>query len=398
MRAQDVVSGRRPNAILALATLVLLALNLRPAIASVPPLTLDVQSSINWSDAAIGVVTTIPVLCMGALAPLVPRIAAIIGRTWAVTAAMTLVTAGTALRLLAERVPVMLALSALLAGAGIAVGAGLAPSFVREWFPQRMGSATGSYTGAQMFGAAVGSAVSVPLYHFVGSWPLALALWAVPAGAAAALWLVVALRFPVVKGADYVRPNASLPWRSGAAWALAMYLGLNSIVFYSLLAWMAPSYDERGWTQAEAGFLLGFSTTAQIIGALVLPRIAQRMRDRRPLYVFASGATAVGLLVIAFAPTFLTWPVIALNAIGLGGAFALGVVLLSEYAASPDSSATLTALAFSIAYTLGALGPVLFGALIGATRSWPLVFSILAALSVVQALCVLPLRRGVTVS
>lgn len=388
---------RRPGSYLALAALVLLSVNLRPAIATVPPLTVDIQSSTGWSDAAIGVVTTIPVLCMGALAPLVPRISAVIGRAWAVMLAISLVAAGTALRLIAEQVPMMLALSALVAGAGIAVGAGLAPSFVREWFPQRMGSATGTYTGALMLGAALASAVSVPLYHLVGAWPVALALWAAPAGAAAALWLVISLRFPVVRGADYVRPNSALPWRSGVAWALAIYLGLNSIVFYTLLAWLAPSYDERGWTQTESGFLLGFSTASQILGALLLPRIAQRMRDRRPLYVMATAATAIGLFIIAFAPSFLTWVVIAGNAIGLGGAFALGVVLLSEYAASPDSSATLTALAFAIAYSLGAVGPVLFGALIGATHSWPLVFSVLGVLCLGQALCVLPLRRGVTV-
>jgi len=397
VRQGSIAEVGRPGAFIALAALVLLSLNLRPAIATVPPLTADVQSSIGWSDAAIGVVTTIPVLCMGLLAPLVPRISARIGRSWAVTAAMVLVAAGTVMRLLAEQVPIMLAVSALVAGAGIAVGAGLAPSFVREWFPQRMGPATGSYTGALMLGAAVASAISVPLYHLVGTWPVALALWAIPAGAAAALWVALSLRFPVVRGSDYVRPNAALPWRSGVAWALAMYLGLNSIVFYTMLAWLAPSYDERGWTQTEGGVLLGFSAAAQILGALLLPRIAQRMRDRRILYVLASVITAVGLLIIAFSPAFLTWVVIAGNAIGLGGAFALGVMLLSEYAASPDSSATLTALAFAIAYTLGALGPVMFGAIIGATHSWPLVFTLLAILCLGQALCVLPLRRNVTV-
>lgn len=387
----------RPPIALAFTALLLLALNLRPAISTVPPLTQDIQQSVGWSDAAIGLVTTIPVLCMGVLAPVVPKIAARIGRTWTAAAAMALVTCGTVLRLIADAVPITLMVSALLAGAGIAIGAGLAPSFVRDWFPHSMGATTGSYTGALMLGAAVGSAVSVPLYHLAGSWPVALALWAVPAGAALALWIVVGLRHPTPVLARASRPVTALPWRNPIAWALAAYLGLNSIVFYSLLAWLAPSFSTRGWTQTEAGLLLGFSAVTQIVGALVLPRIAARLRDRRPLYISAILASAVGIAVVGFAPSLLTWEMLALNGIGLGGSFALGVVLLSEYAASPESSATLTALAFLIAYGMGALGPVVMGTLIGATGSWPLVFTVLAVLCLGQIAAVLPLRRGAVV-
>ena len=52
---------------------------------------------------------------------------------------------------------------------------------------------------------------------------------------------------------------------------------MNSIVFYTALAWLAPSYVDRGWTQAEAGFLLGVFTASQIVAALFMPWLAERV-------------------------------------------------------------------------------------------------------------------------
>jgi CP family cyanate transporter-like MFS transporter len=381
--------------------LIVLSLNLRPAIVSLPPLTIDIQRDLGWSNAAIGLITSIPILCMAILSPVVPRIAARWGRVPTTTGSLVLILLGSGLKLFADTMPVLLPISAVFAGLGIAIGAGLAPAFVREWFPNRIGAMTGLYSAALIFGAAIGSAASVPLMHLTGSWAEAMAFWSALAFASVLLWVVVSLRQRRHDAAQPAAPpviTKGLPWRSPLAWTLAGYLGLNAFIFYSLLAWMAPSFSERGWTQQNAGFLLALSSIAQMFGALVLPRFMNRFASRRTLFIMVMAMGIVGTIGVGFMPQIAPLVFISVQGIGLGGTFALGIALLSEYSATPADAARLTALTFLVSYILGALGPVLMGILLSAYHSWELLYGILGALLICQLLLALPLKRGLTVS
>ena len=64
---------RRPW--LLLLGLILVALNLRPALSSMAPLLSDVSQSLGLSAAKAGLLTTLPVLCLGLFAPLAPLLA-----------------------------------------------------------------------------------------------------------------------------------------------------------------------------------------------------------------------------------------------------------------------------------------------------------------------------------
>ena len=54
---------------------VLLALNMRTVIASLPPLLADVRDDLGLSATVAGLLTTLPVVCFGAFAFLTPRLA-----------------------------------------------------------------------------------------------------------------------------------------------------------------------------------------------------------------------------------------------------------------------------------------------------------------------------------
>jgi cyanate permease len=59
----------------ALAAVVLLAINLRTLFASIPPLLAEVRHDFGLSAGVGGLLTTGPVLCLGALGPVAPRLA-----------------------------------------------------------------------------------------------------------------------------------------------------------------------------------------------------------------------------------------------------------------------------------------------------------------------------------
>ena len=129
-----------------------------------------------------------------------------------------------------------------------------------------------------------------------------------------------------------------LPWRDRRAWSLTLYLTLNSIVFYTALAWLAPSYVDRGWSQADAGFLFGVFTASQIVAALVMPWLAERTPGRRLLYAACLATVLVAILAVGWVPSTLTVLVVAVFGAALGAGFAMGLALLSEYASDGNAS------------------------------------------------------------
>ncbi len=385
---------------LVLTALVLVAANLRIALSSVPAVAADIQEATGWSSAAIGALTTIPVVCMGAFALVVPRIARRIGRHHTIALALVLLTVALAARLLST-VPGVLPASVLVAGVGIALAGGLVPSVVREQLPSAVGVATGLWTAAMMTGAALGGALTVPIADALDSWPAALAVWAVPAAIGLVGWLAIeGTREREAPAPPSERPAVSirdLPWHDRRAWSLTLYLTLNSIVFYTALAWLAPSYVDRGWSQADAGFLLGAFTASQIVAALLLPAVAERTRARRTLYVVVLAIVLGCLLMIGWAPQVLTVVVVLVFGAAMGGNFAVGLALLSEYAVDAAASARLTAMAFSVTYLAASAGPLIAGAMLDSFGSWSLVYALLAAVGLVQMATIPALRRGVRI-
>lgn len=387
-------STERHRTWVVLTTLTMVAVNLRAALSSIPTVETEIQAATGWSNAAIGTLTTIPVVCMGILALAVPRVARGIGRRRTVALALAVLVVAMGSRLAAQ-VPIVLTISVLLAGVGIALAMGLVPTVVRAQVPDRVGLATGIWTGAMMTGAALGGALTVPLAKWLGSWQMALAVWAIPALAGLIVWLAVeGLRDNPSVGAP---PSASLrdmPWRSRPAWALTAFLTINSIVFYTLLAWLAPSFVDRGWTQEDAGFLFGVFTISQVAAALVMPSIAERMRARRTLFAAFIVVCSLSLIPVSAstASSVTVWVVIL--GFTLGGAFAMSLALLSEFAHDTHASTRLTAMAFFVTYVLASVGPIVAGSLLDIGISWQTLYLGIAVVLLTQLLTVIPLRRG----
>jgi CP family cyanate transporter-like MFS transporter len=385
-----------PPSWMVLTAVSLVAVNLRPVISSLPTVASDIVETTGWSSATLGVLTTIPVLCMGLFALAVPALAMHFGRKHLVIFALIALTAATLLRAI-EVVPELLFLSAFLAGIGIAFAAGLIPGIVREQLPHSIARATSTWTAALAGGAALGGALTVPIAIWLGSWSLALAFWATPAIIALVFWVIVERNSSAHDRPTVIVRLRQLPWRNKIAWALALNMTCNSIIYYSSLAWIAPSYEARGWTQENAGWLFGLFTVSQVVAAFILAGMAVRMKRRRTLFVFAIGLASISLFAIAWLPDFAPWLTLLVFGFVLSGGFAMTLGLLSEYSKDSASAARLTAMVFFITYTIAAAGPLIAGALLDFFDSWSLVFTVLGVVALLQLLTVIPLRRGVHV-
>ena len=367
--------------------IVVVAFNLRPALAGLGPLVPDIRADTGLSNAALGVLTSLPLLAFGMLSVGSPALGRRFGVERAVAGALVLIVVGTALRGLPP-VPLLFG-GTLLLGIGIAVGNVLLPALAKRDFAGRSGWITSLYSTSMGVGAAVAAGLSVPMAEWAG-WRISLALWAVPALVALLWWL------------PRVRESSRVVARSGAgvrelvgsplAWWIALFMGLQSLSFYVVLAWLPDLLVAFGLEEARAGWLLALSQGTGLGGTLLVPLWADRLEDqRRIVYTLALLETLGlgGLLLPGVVP-----PSLAVGILGfaLGGTFGLALTFLLVRAADTESASNLSGMAQSVGYLLAAVAPPLVGFLRDVSGGWTA--PVWALLAVVVAKGVTGLRSA----
>jgi CP family cyanate transporter-like MFS transporter len=391
---------QRPHASVLLAIgMVLLAANLRPAAAAVGPLLGRIRADTGLSATGAGVLTTLPVLCFGALAPLAPPMARRLGERTTVAVALAVLLFGLLVRL----VPGLgfLFFGTAVAGAAIAVANVLLPVLVRGNFPERVGLVTGMYTTALTGFAALAAGVSVPVSNaFGGGWRPGLAIWAIPAAIALAVWapyLVRRQRGAGGSGEAQVSGARAL-LHDRVAWLVTLFFAIQSAGFYSALAWLPSVFHSHGISTTRAGLLLSLSLFVGLIPALVVPSMATRARDQRAFVLVFVTLIAIGWLGVIFAPTSAPYLWVILLGLGQQGAFPLALTLIVLRGGDVRSTAALSTLVQTVGYLCAAIGPLAIGAIHDITGSWTPALLVLLALVVPQTVIGLGAARRRTVA
>jgi CP family cyanate transporter-like MFS transporter len=369
---------------LLVAAIVAVALNQRPAVVAVAPLLGDLRDDTGLSSAMAGLLTTVPVLCFGAFAPVAPRLAQRVGLETAVAASLVLLAGGIALRLLSPTA--LLYAGSLLAGAAIALANVLLPAYVKREFA-RPGAVMGAYSAALNIGAAAGAALTLPLAVALDvDWRTALGLWLFLALGALVLWLPVA-------GTGRAHRDSGPP-PPGGSWALlrlplarrvCAFIAMQSVQFYAVAAWLPTLLADAGIPRSEGGLLLGLSNVVGAAGALLAPAQAGRMRGQRPLVAFVVAAYAVGLTGLLVSPATGTAVWVCAWGVAQGSGFALALTLIVLRSPTPLVAARLGGVAQCVGYLVAASGPLLLGALHDLTAGWSWPLALLLAAVVPMA-------------
>ncbi|QYN31713.1 MFS transporter [Pseudonocardia sp. DSM 110487] len=360
--------------------IVLVAANLRPAVVGVAPLLAQIQADERLSATAAGILTALPVLCFGLIAPVAPPLARRLGTERALLTALALLIVGFLVR--SSGPLAALFAGTVLLGSAIAIGNVLLPSLIKRDFAHRTGMMTGLYTMAIAGGGALSAGITVPVAQAAGlGWRGALAGWALFALVALLCWLPHVRRAgrPARVGGQRVGGL----WRDALAWQVTAYMGLQSLGYFAVTAWLPALLVDRGYDPVTAGFLLSLSTVAGIAGALVAPILATRGRRQRGLAVGITAVAAVGLLGV-LAPIGVE-PV-AVILLGAAQSAALGLALVLVALRAPDAAhaAQLSGMAQTAGYVVAAAGPFAVGALRDLTGGWTVPLLLLVALLAVQ--------------
>lgn len=361
--------------------ILLAAFNLRPAIASVSPLLEVIRSDTGLSYAAISLLTSVPVFCMGIFALATPTVTRLVGRERGLFWGIGLIGFATAGRVAGDNSIVLIA-TTVLVGIGIAISQTLLPPLISVYFPRRVAFATGLYTASLSAGAAIATAVTGPLRAVVGSWTTALALWALLAGVALLAWLPVLRSRPRRRTDSMVdrRLFEAISWTDRDVWMMIGVLGGGNTIFYSTLTWLAPRYVALGWSENASGFLLTAFLVSQVGGMLAVSAFADRLFDRRTWLGGALVLTAVGAIGVALRPEVLPWGIAAVFGTGAGGLFALALTLPVDFAAGDDTAGQLSTVVMCGGYLIGAVGPFVIGLSRDAGGGYPTTFGGMAVL------------------
>jgi MFS transporter, CP family, cyanate transporter len=399
----------RRGAALLIVGVIVLGVNMRAAITSLPPVFPELESALHLSAATLSLLAAIPVLCFGVFSGAGAPLSRRFGEERVLGVAVVLLAAGLLLRSLS---PVALLFpGTVVAGAAIALLNVLLPSLVKRRMPERAGLVIGLYLLMLSGGAIAASALAVPVFNTAGgsatagsaSVRIVLGLWAAPAVLAAVLWMPQ-LRYRTVPDGTHAEPAvpmaAVLPGegrdagarpagalamgRSRLAWQVTLFMGLQSLSYYATLSWFPTMFRERGVSPVHAGDLLALMNLGNAVTCLLIPVLAHRAADQRKLAVVAMAATGAGIAGAVFGPAALAPVCIAVLGLGQGATLGLAIFYTMARAPDPATAASLSAFAQGVGYLLASTGPLTIGFLHEATGSWTLPGVVLLGVAAAQ--------------
>ena len=423
----------------AVGTVVVFGLSLRLLFGSTSALTSDIAEFYSANSTSMALLTTGPVICLGVFAATARYFVRRVPVTHVLVVCLSLVAVGTAVRAVPSW-PILV-VGTLVAAAGIAVANVLGPVFVRlvvrewslserprgrewslsertrgrewslsertrgrEWSStgepdaaagRRLGLLTGVLTAVISASAGVASGVSVPLAEALdGGWRIVLGLWSIPvvlaAGSMAVFGRTLSRGLSVAGSATV--PDDAPRSRMGVltspvAWSLTAFMGLQSLMAYSMIAWLPTIFRDRGVDARDAGLLLTALSVSSVLTALTVPSLATRLGNQSALAVAVTLPTCVGLLgIVSSADSWaLVWAV--LLGLGQGGQLSLAMTLMNLRASNARDAASLSSMAQTVGYVLAAAGPLVCGAVHSATQRWEpsIVFLLLVTIPMAAA-------------
>ncbi|MGO2052271.1 MFS transporter [Arthrobacter sp. MYb224] len=388
--AEDGTRNRLKGRIGALLGILLMALSLRAAVVSVPPLLARIQEDIEFTEFTTGLLAMLAPISFAVFGLLTPRLIRLWGLERTLVIAVALAVAGQLARPLMPNVYPFLALS-IVTLAGYGMGNVVLPPLVKKYFPDRIGVVTSGYVTMIAIGTWLAPQFSVPFAN-VGSWQTSIGSWALLSGIVLIPWMMQLFAdrrverpeaaLPAAGGHEIARIN---PWKSKVAWGLAIFLAGNSAQTYVYFTWLPPYLYAQGLDEAASGNMLALFAILGLPVALLVPLWVPRLKNPIIAVGVFTACWITGHLGIYLSPTQGTWFWVSMAGLGQG-TFAIALLMMNLRSRTTYGSGVLSGFAQGLGYAGAAIVPMLFGVVQQASGSWGVAFSMLGVCIVVMLL------------
>lgn len=382
-----------PSSLLVLIGILLVAGNLRAAITTVGPVLPEIARSTQITALFSSALISLPLVAFAIVSPIAPRVAHRLGLERTVGLSLLLLAAG----LIIRSTPPLAFLwtGTILVGISIAILNVVLPALVKRDFPHKIAQVTGGYSAVQSTFAAIAAGIAAPLAGITAlGWHLPLGMWAGLALLSLGIFAPQLRRRTVLTASEEDitleapkthRMALRSPWRSLLGWQVTLFMGLQSLVFYSLITWL-PSIETDAGIRAQDINIHQFLLNALgVFASLVCSAIIPRMRDQRLLATMSPLLIVAGLAGIHFAPQLaLVW--ICLLGFAAGANIVLALSFFGLRTTHHRQAASLSGMAQTLGYLVAAAGPLAFGAFHDATGSWTPTVAGLIVISIALAI------------
>jgi MFS transporter, CP family, cyanate transporter len=350
--------------------ILLVSFNLRPSITAVGPLIPMIREDLQLSNGWAGFLTTFPLLTFATFSLFAASLGKRMGNAQAILLALLILLIGTVLRV--QGSAVWLYVGTGLTGIGIVIGNVLLIPFIKNRLPHKIGLVTASYTTGMTLFAAIASGVSAPMAIDLGwGWRGSLLFWGVLVMLGIFLWA------PQVKNEDRLDSQiANDPlvnvWKSRLAWQVSMFMGVQSLLFFTLISWLPDLMIARGLSAVEAGALVSIMQLVGLIGTFLTPIYAVKFKDQTGMVKGLALMYLLGFSSLFFHELWVNYTGLAFVGFSMGSSVSLAYTMIGLRTKIASTTSALSGMAQSSGYYLAALGPILFGIAFDAFRDWNL--------------------------
>ncbi len=347
--------------------ILLVSFNLRPSITSVGPLIPMIRSDLALSNAWAGFLTTLPLLTFATFSLFSASFGQRFGHAKAIFLGLLVLLSGTVFRVMGGTW--LLFFGTALTGIGIVVCNVLLIPLVKNRMPGKTGKVTGMYTTGMTLMAAIASAASVPMAEAWG-WRGSLLFWALILGITLMVWYPQIRPSPQTIKSNEPQKERVNVWKSRLAWQVSSFMGVQSLMFFTLITWLPDMLISRGMSASEAGYAASFMQLIALIGTFLAPIVATRFPQQSNLNLMLSGAYILGFSLLFPLGLGINLVGIAITGLCMGASISMAYTLIALRTSSDQTTASLSGMAQSSGYYLAAFGPLLFGMAYDIYQDW----------------------------
>ncbi|GAF51546.1 LOW QUALITY PROTEIN: cyanate MFS transporter [Psychrobacter sp. JCM 18900] len=384
---------------LVLCAMILLATNMRAPIVALGSIAPVVKDALDISEFQIGWLGAVPMLSFAVGALISPTIGKRFGLENTLIAMIGLLTVGMIIR---TAIPTWsgFLIGTLLLTLAIGFANTLAAPVIKQRTPQHIPLITGLFSLTMTTAAGIVAGVVLPLSEQVG-WQWALGGWTILGVFAFVIWLFLRVRLgssnhQAVIPATLGSSDISM-WRTTFAWQIAIFMGLQSLLFYTVASFLPSIWVSKGLSAVSAGQMGSVFQFMAPVSILSLTWLVNRGRPIQALAVFAAVLNVVGILGVSYLSTDLAWLWSGMMGMGCSAIFTLSMMLFSMRTYTTNQASELSGMAQAVGYVIAFFWPIGTGWLHEMTGSWSMPLFIMLILMIVNVVIAWLVSRPVMV-
>lgn len=374
-----------------------LAMNLRSTFLSITPLIPTIMSEFQLSGSEVGLLTTIPMLVFAFLSSFMGALGSKFGTGKIMIVSIGIMIVGVFLRYFGGVQG--LYIGTFLLAVGIVAGNVLIPALISAFFPDKVPIMTSTYTTLMQVTTGVALASIVPISFRVG-WENAILLCSTPIFVAFFLWLPHfnlsiddyksnhhrTIEIVIEEDDVEYKPTIKSVFSHKLAWYVSVYMGIQSLTFYSISTWLPVILKDKGLPYEHVGLYLSLFQVTSLVMTFVTPLIMKKLKDQRLISTVLCALYAISFAITYFISSpFMAIVVILGLGVAAGGVFAIAMMFFIIRTSTPNEAAILSGVGQAIGYILASMIPVLIGYLHDMTHGWGLPLSLLIGLCFIFA-------------